>query len=575
MNLLLFTLFSRANLVQCTPMRILLIVAALLVPLQASALEYRNLSLLYTDAPFIPSEAAGISLLTSLNAIGGYPDGTYRPNRTVNRAEFLKIVLASYPKVRVSKSDSANCFPDVSAADWFSQYVCLAKKRGMVAGYPDGRFKPERSVNYAEALKIMGELYNYVSYTEPDEEWYAGYVRSAQFHKTALPSSIKYDRPLTRGQMARLAAAFRANEEGELEVYRLAEKSLDLVVAREIAERVQEERIKEESEDVEDEQEPEEVIEQKPVVHTFPATHKFLMLGTREIIGSGFFQPRSESVLVSNVTVKFRSEIKNIRSLHLVDEYGTRIAELNPDTYDKNELTWKAARDDVDDYIIPVQGKMLGVEAVLTDQDSGFAEELVQLKWMSMNVSPMGQSETSYQLVASSPAYPSHQTSRARVDSIRNNKPPIVDLNGGQNILLAEFEIGGSHLDNAELQINHLTFTFAKKQGVSLSDFRLGAFHDTASVPCSLESGIYVNCMNIDNDIGKIEDGSVLFQLWGSLEIDESHSSPQLQIDLRHPGTLSTTIDPGTMGHVRWTDGTGAYNWVDFARPIAKGSLWK
>ncbi len=221
-------------------MKAIMMLLGLTLPLQVAALEYRNLGLLYTDAPFNPAESAGISLLTSLNAVQGNPDGTFRPNRTLNRAEFLKIAIASFPKVRVSSSDATNCFPDVSRDDWFSKYVCIAKKRGMVSGYPDGEFKPGRPVNYAEALKILGELYEYVAYSADDEEWYAGYVRAAKFNKTALPSSIKYDRSLTRGQMARLAAAYRAKEEGELDTYRLAEKSLNLVIAKEIAARVQE-----------------------------------------------------------------------------------------------------------------------------------------------------------------------------------------------------------------------------------------------------------------------------------------------------------------------------------------------
>ena len=566
-------------------MRSALLISTLLLPLQVFALEYRNLSLLYTDAPFIPAEAAGISLLTSLNAVQGNPDGTFRPNRTVNRAEFLKIVLASYPKVRVSKSDAANCFPDVSRDQWFSQYVCLAKKRGMVSGYPDGEFKPGRSVNYAEALKILSELYNYVAYTDEDEEWYAGYLRAAQWNKTALPASLKFDRPLTRGQMARLAAAYRANEEGELETYRLAEKSLNLVVAKEIAERAEVARKKAEeaaeeleaegTTEAEEGVEAEESITEPEPVYTFPARSRFLLLGSREVIASALFLPRSESARVRNITVKFRSEVKNIRSLYLVDEDGQHIAELSPDTFDKNELTWKAQEADIAEYIIPVSGKELGLEALLQDRNGGFAEELLQVKWISMHVSPVGVDEESYQIVAAQPAYPAHQTVQAQLLHVHNNKPPIVDMQEGEDLLLAEFEIAGEALDGALLHVNHLTFTMETKQGVLLRDFSLGSFGKAATVPCSLEDGILINCLNITEAIGGIEDTPVLFQLWGTVDKDDSASSHELRIDLSDPGRLSTSIDPGRMGHVRWTDGTGVYNWTEFGLPIAEGSTWK
>ena len=543
------------------------IIIGLILPFQVAALEFRNLSLLYTDAPFIPAESAGISLLTSIGAIQGNPDGTFRPNQTLNRAEFLKIALLSYPKVRVSKSDSANCFPDVSSDDWFSQYVCLAKKRGMVSGYQDGEFKPGRPVNYAEALKILGELYNYVAFSADDEPWYAGYVRAAQFNKTGLPSSIKFDRSITRGQMARLAAAYRAHEEGELETYRLAENSLNLVIAKEIAERVQEKEIEEELK--------KESIEEPEVVHIFPAKSHFLLLGSREIIASGFFQPRSESVWIRNITVKFREEQKNIRSVYLTDQFGKRIAELVPDTFDKFDRTWKADADNVfGNYIIPVEGKVLGIEAVLQDVTVGFPEELIQVKWISLYASPFGLDE-SYQIIATDTAYPSHQTASANITNVSNNRPPVVDIGEGESVLLGEFEIEGEHLEGAELQINHLTFSIAQKHGVLLSQFSLGAFHSTITVACSTEGSKYINCFNIPASVGVIEHESIIVQLWGKLEIDETLADPILQIDLAEPGIISTSIEPGIMGHIQWTDGQGAYNWIELPHPIAEGSIWK
>ena len=550
------------------------ILIGLILPFQVAALEYRNLSLLYTDAPFNPAESAGISLLTSLKAVEGNPDGTFRPSRSLNRAEFLKIALSSFPKVRVSSSDAANCFPDVSRNDWFAQYVCLAKKRGMVNGYPDGEFKPGRSVNYAEALKILGELYEYVAYSADDEPWYAGYVRAAQFNRTALPSSIKFDRSITRGQMARLAAAYRAHEEGELDTYRLAERSLNLVIAQEIAARVQEqEEVTEGAEGAEVEDTS--VTTETSTPSPFPAKSHFLLLGSREIIASGFFQPRSESVWIRNVTVKFREEAKNIRSVFLVDEFGERIAELSPDTYDQNDRTWKAGADDMTmNYTVPVTGKTLGIEAVLQDTSVGFPEELIQVKWMSVNASPIGLDE-SYQIIAVDTAYPPHQTANARITSITNNRPPIIDIGEGDSVLLSEFEITGEHLNDAELRINHLTFTVSQKRGVLLSKFSLGAFHSTTTVPCSTEGAQLINCMNIPASVGVIEHENIIVQLWGKLELDETVSSPQLQIDLDDPGIISTSINPGTMGHVRWTDGQGSYNWIELPQPIAEGSVWK
>jgi hypothetical protein len=565
--------------VESYPMKKIAIFAGLILPLQVVALEYRNLGLLYTDAPFNPAESAGISLLTSLKAVSGYPDGAFRPNRTLNRAEFLKIAIASYPKVRVSSSDAKNCFPDVSRDDWFSKYVCLAKKRGMVSGYPDGEFKPGRPVNYAEALKILGELYEYIAFSADDEPWYAGYVRAAKFNRTALPSTIKFDRSITRGQMARLAAAYRAHEEGDLETYRLSEKSLNLVIAKEIAARVQRETAESSASSAssassQSSAPSESSVVPPPLPSPFPAQSHFLLLGSRDIIASGFFQPRSESVAIANVTVKFREETKNVRSLYLIDEKGTRIAELSPDTYDQNDRTWKAQSDTVVDYILVIQGKSLGIEAVLQDTAVGFPEELIQVKWMSITVSLLGKEE-SYQIIAANTAYPSHQTANAHITSVTNNRPPIVDLGEGENVLLAEFEIAGEYLDGAELRVNHLTFTQSQRRGVLLSGFSLGALHSIASSPCSLEGSQRINCMNIPAAVGMIEGQSIIVQLWGRLDIDDRIENPLLQIDLLKSGVISTSIESGEMGDIRWTDGQGAYNWIELEKPIAQGSIWK
>jgi hypothetical protein len=557
--------------VKYIPMKTLALLSiGLFLPFQAVALEYRNLSLLYTDAPFTPAEAAGISLLTSLNAISGNPDGTFRPNRTVNRAEFMKIVLSSYPKIRVSSSDAGNCFRDVSRDDWFSPYVCLGKKRGMVSGYADGEFKPNQSVNYAEALKILGELYDYVAYSADDEQWYAGYVRAATYNKTALPMTLKYDRSLTRGQMARLAAAYRAHHDEELDTYRMSEKNLDLVITQEIAERAEQARSSAAASSESSSSAPV-VVEDE---FTMPATSHFLMIGSRELIASGFFQPRSERISIDNVTVKFRTEPKNIRTVYLVDAEGTRIAELKPDTYDNADLTWKAQGEYVQRYSVPAEGKELGIEAVLQDRSNGFAEELIAVKWMSIGVTATGGSN-SYQLIAASSSYPAHQTVQARIAEVKNNMPPVVDLSTGENVLLGEVEVSGDYLEGAELRLNHMTFTITTRDGVQVSDFMLGAAHSVGKVQCSLGDSTRINCLNIPASVGMIENGSVILQLRGDMIVSDSVADPMLRIDLINPGSISTTINPGKIGDIRWSDGTGTYNWIELSSPIMQGSEWK
>lgn len=556
-------------------MKRIALIIGLILPLQVAALEYQNLSLYYTDAPFNPAEAAGISLLTSLHAIQGNPDGTFLPNRTLNRAEFLKIALASSPSVRVSLSDAGNCFPDVQADAWYSQYVCLAKMRGMVSGYPDGTFKPERSVNYAEALKMLGELYEYVAYSAEDEEWFAGYVRAAQFNKTALPSSLQYDRALTRGQMARLAAAFRAKEEGELETYRLAEKDLNLVIAKQKSS-ASSSSVSSYNSSSSLSSSVTSLVSSASSASSLQvltaATSQFLLLGSHATIATAEFTPRSEPATIGNITVKFREKAKNITRMYLIDETGLRIAELRLDVFDSADETWKA--DTVQQYTLPSEGKVLGIEAEFKSKETGFPEELIQIKWVSMNVSGKTSKED-YQLIGMNTSYPQHQTASARIAAVRNNRPPIMDIGAGDNVLLGEFAIDGEYLDGAEVRINHLTFTVAESNGVTLSQFVLGALHSVQTIPCSIGSDSRISCSNIPASIGVIENQTIIVQLWGKLEINESIANPSMQINIEKPGILSTSIQQGEMGHLRWTDGQGSYNWVEMGEPVSEGSIWK
>jgi hypothetical protein len=85
--------------------------------------------------------------------IQGYPDGTYKPNNPINRAELMKLVVSTNNSNEIDAVKYSNCFPDVKD-EWFAKYVCYAKEQGWISGYPDKTFKPENYVNRAEAIKI-------------------------------------------------------------------------------------------------------------------------------------------------------------------------------------------------------------------------------------------------------------------------------------------------------------------------------------------------------------------------------------------------------------------------------------
>jgi hypothetical protein len=93
-----------------------------------------------------------VSAAKGATAVGGYPDGSFNPGGVVNRAEAMKMILAA-SGVEIPDSATSN-FSDVSSDDWFAKFVNFANSQEIVAGYGDGRFKPGNQINRAEIAKI-------------------------------------------------------------------------------------------------------------------------------------------------------------------------------------------------------------------------------------------------------------------------------------------------------------------------------------------------------------------------------------------------------------------------------------
>lgn len=147
--------------------------------------------------------------LTSLKIEGvmrGYPDGLFRPDNVVNRAEFMKIVLLAN-HIEPSGQD---CFPDVRR-EWFAPWVCAATERGIVSGYPDGLFRPERTISFAEAAKMLTKTLGGTQ-TE-DSPWYRGFTEYLASKQAIPPSITGFDHLITRGETAAMVWLLRPEDD--------------------------------------------------------------------------------------------------------------------------------------------------------------------------------------------------------------------------------------------------------------------------------------------------------------------------------------------------------------------------
>ena len=108
----------------------------------------------FTDVPADAWYAKAVNTLASLGMLGGYPDGTFQPDRTITRAEFAVVALAF-----TDGGSGASCsFTDVNRSDWFYQYAAQANEYGWIGGYPDGSFRPNNKITRAEVSVIVNNM---------------------------------------------------------------------------------------------------------------------------------------------------------------------------------------------------------------------------------------------------------------------------------------------------------------------------------------------------------------------------------------------------------------------------------
>ena len=84
--------------------------------------------------------------------VRGYGDGTFRPTQAVSRAELVKMVTSFFVV-----TGGSHPFPDVSNGYWAAREISFAAAQGWITGGSDGTFQPERSVTRAEAVKILNK----------------------------------------------------------------------------------------------------------------------------------------------------------------------------------------------------------------------------------------------------------------------------------------------------------------------------------------------------------------------------------------------------------------------------------
>lgn len=108
----------------------------------------------FGDVPVTHPQYEAIEALKEAGILSGYEDGTFKPERVVTRAEMVKMALKG-AGIAVQDNPTETNFKDVKPEDWFSPYVAQAVASGIVSGYEDATFRPAQTVNRVEALKLI------------------------------------------------------------------------------------------------------------------------------------------------------------------------------------------------------------------------------------------------------------------------------------------------------------------------------------------------------------------------------------------------------------------------------------
>ncbi len=135
--------------------------------------------------------------------LSGYPDGSFHPDDTINRAEFSKILAIAAYEFDAESADFTSWldFYDIDQDAWYAPYLHKLYDENVISGYSDKSFKPDNDVNFAEAAKMTmlafdsGEL-------SSNGAWYQPYVDMVE-DLGATPESITSpDQLITRAEMA-------------------------------------------------------------------------------------------------------------------------------------------------------------------------------------------------------------------------------------------------------------------------------------------------------------------------------------------------------------------------------------
>ncbi|WP_244935637.1 amidase family protein [Paenibacillus glycanilyticus] len=147
-----------------------------------------------------------IDFLVKKGLLAGYPDGTFRPDLGITRAEALKVLA-----IQLGLQSQASSFSDVPSTHWAAGFIGAAQKSGLMNGYADGKFRPDDQLNRAEMAALVARAFQFSGSSNtafPDVQagnWAHTYIEALIANKIVTgyaDGTFRPDSAITRAEFA-------------------------------------------------------------------------------------------------------------------------------------------------------------------------------------------------------------------------------------------------------------------------------------------------------------------------------------------------------------------------------------
>lgn len=156
----------------------------------------------FSDVPSAHQYKESIDTLSDLGILTGYTDGTFVPSGTITRAEACAVVYRSITGKTNSNAAGATAFSDVAGTHWASGFINYCTEMKIVNGYPDGTFKPNNPVTFAEMATMLVRA---LGLDDGTLSYPVGYLVMADSNYISDNVDLKANDPAPRGAVAEMA----------------------------------------------------------------------------------------------------------------------------------------------------------------------------------------------------------------------------------------------------------------------------------------------------------------------------------------------------------------------------------